>query len=177
MRAKQWRRLIEKLPPGLGQCEAAKILRKPPGTVRFWLLKLGYKFKDGRCQKWSQERHAKQRTVDYGAIDWTQRNIDISRATGLSRQRIHQIRAELGIAKVGGREHKQHSVEYRPCDLEAIRLARDVERMIAADKAVYDKCHAQDPAPVVPVKKRNPNETRGSKPGVKRGHYKKHNTP
>jgi hypothetical protein len=62
--------------------------------------------------------------------------------------------------------------EYSPCELESIRLEAEIERLIAKDLHAYrERAWLKSPSRKQPKVLRDP---RGSKKGVKRGHYKKH---
>ena len=104
MKRTEWEKLIASLSPGMTQTGAAARLRRPSASVRYWLKKLDYRFKDGRCGRWTEARRKACRLFDYGKIDWAAPNIEISRKFDVSRERIRQVRRELGKVKINGRK-------------------------------------------------------------------------
>lgn len=99
MKRKDWKALIDSLPANLSPRQAAKFLKRPEGTVRYWIARLNYRFADGR-HKWSDERLARARTFDYGNVDWSMRDCQLARQYRVSRERIRQIRILLDKPKV-----------------------------------------------------------------------------
>lgn len=99
-----WKATIRSLPPGLSLTQAAQHLDKPFGSVRHWIMRLGYKFTDGRSLCWPESRKRKCRTLDPAQVDWSQTNIAIAKQFGVSRERVRQIRQAMNIKKVGGRK-------------------------------------------------------------------------
>jgi hypothetical protein len=107
MKRNCWKELIESLPTGLTQPQAANRLRRAVGAVRYWIKQLGYKHADGRCIAWTEARKQARRKVSHSLIDWKQTNVAIAKQHGLSRERVRQIRSALKLAKVNGR--KRHA--------------------------------------------------------------------
>lgn len=99
MSRKDWQALIDSLPCNLSPRQAARFLKRPEGTVRYWIAKLGYRFADGR-RKWSDERLCKARTFNYADIDWGMRDCQLAKKHGVTRERIRQIRVLLNKPKV-----------------------------------------------------------------------------
>ena len=104
MKRIQWQTLVESLPENLTVKAAAKYLDLPYFTVRYWLLQLGYKFRDGRNCCWSQARRAKFTKLVASKVDWDLTNVAIAKRFGVSRQRVHQVRSRLKFPKIGGRK-------------------------------------------------------------------------
>lgn len=102
-----WQKLIESLPTGMTQVGASRHLKLPQGAVRHWIKKLNYRFKDGRCRRWTEAQKQARRRCQPSRIDWSKPNVVISREVGVSREAIRQLRASLGIAKVNGRNPRK----------------------------------------------------------------------
>ena len=99
MNRKHWIKLVNSLPPGLSQLDAARYLSRKGSTVRYWLLKLRYRNRDGRGH-WPESRRREWRTIDPSAVDWKQPNVAIAAKHGVSRERVRQLRRDLKIRKV-----------------------------------------------------------------------------
>lgn len=95
-----WRSLIGKLPPGLTVKQATAYLSRPYTQVRRWIKRYKYEHADGRAVMWTEKRRRKRRRIAPERVDWTMPNVVISRITGVTRERVRQIRNELGLPKV-----------------------------------------------------------------------------
>ena len=84
----KWFNKISRLPGGLDLDQAARHLREPYGAVRRWAVLFGYEFPDRRraipAEAWSK-------------VDWNQRDADISRELGVTRECVRLVRKARGI--------------------------------------------------------------------------------
>jgi hypothetical protein len=104
MKRAQWKQLVDRLPNGMSQVAAARYLGMKETTVRYWLLKLGYRFADGRKFCWPSKRRLALTKFVSNKANWTRTNADLAREFGVSRERVRQVRAQLKIKKVKGRK-------------------------------------------------------------------------
>lgn len=104
VKSNEWQSVLEQLPPNLSQAEAARFLGLKHTTVRRWLILLGYQFKDGRASSWTIRRRRSQMKFIAERADWSLPNIVIAKKFKVSRERVRQVRAELGKKKVNGRK-------------------------------------------------------------------------
>ena len=83
-----WFEKISKLTPGMTLDAAARALREPYGAVRRWAVMFGYEFPDRRRtvspQQWSK-------------VNWQQRDADIARALGVTRECVRLVRRSKGV--------------------------------------------------------------------------------
>jgi hypothetical protein len=91
----RWADLIGSLPPGLTLAAAARKLGLKYATVRHWILKCNYAYRDGRAGPWSKARRMPRTIMDPDKVDWTQSNIIIARRFKISRERVRQVRNRL----------------------------------------------------------------------------------
>lgn len=85
---KQWFAKVSKLPPGLDLAQAAKMLREPYGAVRRWAVLFGYRLPDRR-RSVSKEQWSK--------VDWSQRDAEIARKLGVTRECVRLVRRAKGV--------------------------------------------------------------------------------
>lgn len=104
MKRASWERLISSLPPNLSQIAAAKYLGQKATTTRYWMVKLGYKFNDGRSNCWPTKRRKKITRLPVNRVDWDLPNVVIAKRFNVSRERVRQVRDELQLPKIGGRK-------------------------------------------------------------------------
>lgn len=104
MKRARWKQFVDRLPAGLSQSAAARYLDVKPTTLRYWLLQLGYRFRDGRALSWTETRRRKRMTLFAKDVDWSQPNIAIARQHNVSRERVRQVRKQLNLKKVNGRK-------------------------------------------------------------------------
>jgi hypothetical protein len=83
-----WFEKISKLPVGLDLNEAAKLLREPYGAVRRWAVMFGYEFPDRRRTVSPQQ---------WAKVDWRQRDAEIARALGVTRECVRLVRRSKGV--------------------------------------------------------------------------------
>jgi hypothetical protein len=88
---RRWFEKLRPLPAGLDLEELSGRLRQPYHTVYRWAQFFRYPFPDRRSWKPS--------VVDWTKADWTQRDADIARTLGVSRERVRQIRQKNGIPR------------------------------------------------------------------------------
>lgn len=84
---KKWFAKVSKLPKGLDLSQAARMLREPYGAVRRWAVLFGYRFPDRR-RSVSRER--------WNKVDWTQRDAQIGRELGVTRECVRLVRRAKG---------------------------------------------------------------------------------
>lgn len=80
--------------------EVGRYLELPYPSVFYWSKKLGYRPADGRTRCWPERRRLNLRRFDHSAVDWLQPNILLARRHKVSRERIRQLRNQLGQPKV-----------------------------------------------------------------------------
>ena len=102
--AARWKQRISTLPPRMAITQAADYLGVKFGAMRYWLKKVGYDYSDGRTYSWPESRRLKRRQFDPKTVDWRKPNVLIARETGVSRERIRQVREDLNLKKVNGRK-------------------------------------------------------------------------
>ncbi len=86
---RRWFEHLSPLPPDLDLAEIANRLGEPYHTVYRWAQFFRYPFPDRRSWKPS--------LVDWDKADWSQRDAEIARTLGVSRERVRQIRQKQGI--------------------------------------------------------------------------------
>ena len=96
-----WKSLFDALPPGLTLTEIARRIGEPYSTIRSAVIRANYAYADGR--RYGQQPN--RRFVPEDA-DWSLSNVELSRAYGVSRERIRFLRTALGHPKVGKRGPK-----------------------------------------------------------------------
>lgn len=83
-----WFEKISKLSPGMDLNDASRALREPYGAVRRWAVMFGYEFPDRRRtvspQQWSK-------------VDWQQRDAEIARTLGVTRECVRLVRRSKGV--------------------------------------------------------------------------------
>jgi hypothetical protein len=85
---KEWFNRISKLPPGLDLPQASKMIRQPYAAVRRWGVLFGYKFPDRR-RSVSKEQ--------WNKVDWSERDADIARDLGVTRECVRLARRMRGM--------------------------------------------------------------------------------
>lgn len=86
---RKWFEKLQPLPKGLDLAEIAARLNEPYHAVYRWALFFRYPFPDRRSYKPS--------LVDWDNVDWSQRDAEIARGLGVSRERVRQVRRKRGI--------------------------------------------------------------------------------
>jgi hypothetical protein len=83
-----WYAKISRLAPGLELQKAARMLHEPYGAVRRWGVLFGYRFPDRR-RTVSREQWSK--------VDWSQRDAQIARELGVTRECVRLVRRARGM--------------------------------------------------------------------------------
>lgn len=97
--------LVRSLPPGLSQIEVARRIGLPYQSARQVIARCKYKSADGRA--FSQNT---KRRLMAEQCDWKRSNADLAREFGVSRERVRQMRDQLGKPFVESRGRKPRSV-------------------------------------------------------------------
>ena len=82
-----WFKRFSKLKPGLSLQRVSKLLKENYASVYRWAELFKYEFPDLRC-------HGRVSSAEWEKVDWTQRDADIARDLGVSRERVRQVRAD-----------------------------------------------------------------------------------
>jgi hypothetical protein len=86
----RWFERFAKLKPGLSLQEVSRLLSESYASVYRWADVFEYPFPDLR-------RQGRVSSDEWEKADWAQRDADIARALGVSRERVRQVRAARGI--------------------------------------------------------------------------------
>lgn len=86
----RWFERFEKLKPGLSLQEVARLLGETYASVYRWAEVFEYPFPDLR-------RRGRVNAGEWEKVDWSQRDADIARKLGVSRERVRQVRAARGV--------------------------------------------------------------------------------
>lgn len=84
-----------RLPEGLTVKECAAILKIDLKKCRKLLKSIYYKPRDMRKEHMTEQKIIKQWHTDWNAVDWTKRNVDIARETGVSTRTIVKRRKAM----------------------------------------------------------------------------------
>jgi len=84
-----WFGRLSALPPGLDLASLARAFRAAKPTVHKWAHLFDYPLNDSRRRAGPRER--------WDAVDWTQRDSEIARELGVSRERVRQVRQSRGL--------------------------------------------------------------------------------
>jgi hypothetical protein len=100
-----WRDRLATIQPGLPLQELQRRFDASYSTVHKWVRHFGYTICDlrGQTPSW----------VDWTEVDWRQSNVAIARALNVSRERVRQVRLEIGEPKVLDRTGSRSQVVQR----------------------------------------------------------------
>jgi|SRR5947209_2161424 len=84
-----WFGRLSALAPGLDLASLARAFRVAKPTVHNWAHLFKYPLSDSRRRAGPRERR--------DAVDWTQRDSQIARELGVSRERVRQVRQSRGL--------------------------------------------------------------------------------
>jgi len=83
----EWFKRFSKLKPGLSLQRVSKKLKENYASVYRWAELFDYQFPDLR-------RNGRVSSAEWDKVDWTERDADIARELGVSRERVRQVRAD-----------------------------------------------------------------------------------
>lgn len=98
----RWFERFSQLKPGLDLQQVSDALQEPYATVYRWADTFAYPFPDRR-------RRGRVSSTQWDSVDWGQRDAEISRQLGVSRERVRQVRAARGM---GPSEHRAAVIRF-----------------------------------------------------------------
>ena len=83
----RWFERFSKVKPGLSLQRVSKLLKENYASVYRWAELFNYQFPDLRT-------HGRVSSAQWEKVDWAERDADIARELGVSRERVRQVRAD-----------------------------------------------------------------------------------
>lgn len=101
--SKDWEKRISSLPLGLTVAQAARRLGQKYQAVRLAMIRRNYVAMDSRRASHRSPKLRAQQLFTPTKLEWRKPNVDLARKYGVSRERVRQLRARLGLPKVEAR--------------------------------------------------------------------------